>query len=748
MALGDRVSRFAPEDAFFRTGDSRALLNTSLNTFGVGDSYTVAAWVRFNSLAAAFTSEDIVRLFPAGNDNDILRLGLTSTGTAQFQFTASTSAGVVKNLTPVSPLPQVGRWYHVVGCKVGSSTMRIFINGEDVLTTGVTVPTTTDAARQISIGIDGRDSSGQLDADIHSVSLWDTAISEESVRAVYNGGYKDLDLRVAHPCYAEAPNLKHWWRFGQGATTTFSAGNEFMTDWVPSGGISITEEAGSVDDEDILLVGTNSRGTAMELDGSGGSLSSAVAVPIGIDNEWSISTWIKPFDVSLADQTILCICDNTAPSFQSVIQISIEGTSPDDPLRILLNTDNAALTEILREVDYEEVLSFNEWQHLLITWDGSTVKTYLNGVLLFPSSITGNAGVQSDNSRFVDLGADSAGGAPANFFDGLIGHTAVWNTVMDEDALCQVYSGGHCLDLRYNKDAYQIAENLKRYWKPGEDTQTPGRDFTSVFKSTSVPLTIATGATVIVGDSPEVIDPIPGERKSVNLDGLSERYANNTKLLMSIANEWSISTWVNPSQLGATGAIFTAIDVPGLANGIRISHAGVVGAGRLQIDIRASAGNPPPFIKIFRWEGVLSVGIWTHLLVTWDGVDLRLYADGLEIAPNKQVDSAGTMTDNARRVFYGTNSGSAQFEGNLGHLAIWNRVLGLSEVLAVFAGKFSFDARVNQGFYSSAGNLMHYYRPGFKDEGFEDLGSGTPLIDFTDSVNIDADDIEINSPPC
>jgi len=442
--LGDRVSSFAPEGAFFRTGDSRSLLNTSLNTFAVGDTYTVAAWVRFNSLNnGVLVSEDIIRLFPANNDNDILSLGTTSTGIAQFNFTASTSAGVVRSIVPggLGPLPVVGRWYHIVGCKFGSSIMRLFINGEDVLTTAISVPTTTDAPRQISIGIDGRDSSGQLDADIHSVALWNTAISEESVRAVYNGGYKDLDLRVAHPCYAEAPNLKHWWRFGQGATTAFSAGNDLMADWVPSGGISITEEGGDVDDEDILLVDTGSRGTVMKLDGSGGSLSSSVAVPIGIANEWSISTWIRPLDISIADQSILCICDNTAPSFQSLIEIGIAGTSPNDPLVVTLNTDNVAITEILRTVSYNDVLSFDVWHHLLVTWDGSIVKTYLNSELLVASSLISNPGVQSDNSRFVDLGADSEGGSPANFFDGSIGHTAIWDVAMDEDAVCQIYGG-------------------------------------------------------------------------------------------------------------------------------------------------------------------------------------------------------------------------------------------------------------------------------------------------------------------
>ncbi len=925
--LGDRASSFAPEGAFFRTGDSLSLLNTGLSTFEVGDTYTVAVWVRFNTLPAGF-AEDIVRLFPANNDNDILRLGVTSTG--KFQFTASTSAGAVKSIDSVSVLPKVDRWYHIVGCKFGSSIMRLFINGEDLVTIvfpPTVIPTTTDAPRQISIGIDGRDSSGQLDADIHSVALWNTAISEESVRAIYNGGYKDLDLRpdargdpdvATHPCYAEAPNLKHWWRFGQGATDFFSEGNALMTDWVPSGGIPIIEAGGEIatitfnepgliagfgpdptfpglpkgttpittqfldlgvvfsqdvlgvsyvstpaivggpgagpsggnvlaintvpqlgpattltatfvepgdvgsprtvpnvsvfvadgnavpsprvtvrtfdsvgtlleegnlispsttfnftvggiarvdfidndgdgfiiddfsfprvlDDEDTLLVDTGSRGTVMKLDGSGGSLSSSVAIPIGIANEWSISTWIRPLDISIADQSILCICDGT----QSLIEIGIVGTAPNDPLVVSLNTDNV-VTEILRTVSYNDVLSFNVWHHLLVTWDGAIVKTYLNSELLAASSLVSNPGVQSDNSRFATLGADSEGGAPANFFNGSIGHTAIWDVAMDEDAVCQIYGGAHCLDLRFNRDAYQVAANLKRYWKPGEDTQAPGRDFTNVHKPTSVPITVATGTLDIVGDSPVVIDRPPGETLSVSLS-VNERYANNTSNLIGIANEWSISTWVNPLGIALVadfGFIIHSSAFPDFSNFITITMNQQIGVnltdGNIGIDIRSSSGS---IIKQFFYNNVLTAGAWTHLIATWDGTDLLMFIDGVETDRSfASQNNPGTMTDTGRKLEYGAQSGLSTFDGNLGHLAIWNTALAEADATTIFARKFAIDLRNDTGGYLNSASLQHYYRPGFADEGFEDLGTGSPVIDFVDSFGIDADDIEINFP--
>ena len=78
-----------------------------------------------------------------------------------------------------------------------------------------------------------------------------------------------------------------------------------------------------------------------------------------------------------------------------------------------------------------------------------------------------------DSERSVFIG----GTAPLN---GLVGHTALWDIVLGEDEITQIFALGHSIDLRMDLGDYQSSGNLKHYWRPGEDSMAIGRDFAAV----------------------------------------------------------------------------------------------------------------------------------------------------------------------------------------------------------------------------------------------------------------------------
>ncbi len=400
MALGDTVKRFSPDGSYFTTGGTLGLENNTPAVYGVGPSHTIACWVRPDSLPATDTEEVIFRLWSGSGAAYQIELGIQNvSGTTTFYYRVSDNAGSSTVTLESTTTPVADVWYQVLGCKNDVYSGRLFINAvsEDLL---IGVPAQSDAVRSSSVGLDGYDASRNFDGSIHSITIWDLAISEEAVRAVYSGGWKDLDLRDdRNPGYNDAVNLVHWWRFGQGATDAHPAGNEWMVDWVDSGGISITEQEGVVEQSDILTVGDAPAGTSVDFDGAS-SMSTPTAVPMLIVNEWTVSAWIKPREVLTTDSDIIYIGPDSS-EIDSIL-ISQNGGTANDPLVVTVK-DGTGTTIFAHE--YYTVLSEDEWQHVAVTWDGAALNTYLDGELLTPDDTGAGAGIaQADSSRDILLG--------------------------------------------------------------------------------------------------------------------------------------------------------------------------------------------------------------------------------------------------------------------------------------------------------------------------------------------------------
>lgn len=88
----------------------------------------------------------------------------------------------------------------------------------------------------------------------------------------------------------------------------------------------------------------------------------------------------------------------------------------------------------------------------------------------------------------------------------------------------------------------------------------------------------------------------------------------------------------------------------------------------------------------------LTPGKWTHLAVTMDGTDIKLYQDG-EVVDSKELDS-NMKSVNFTEEFSGTNSQPQQFaigyaydnsrffDGQMSEVRIWNRALSADEIKA------------------------------------------------------------------
>lgn len=238
--------------------------------------------------------------------------------------------------------------------------------------------------------------------------------------------------------------------------------------------------------------------------------------------------------------------------------------------------------------------------------------------------------------------------------------------------------------------------------------------------------------------------------KSIDLNGTNESLRNTTNNALGIANTWSISLW---GKIGDLTSARHSIDFDSSLNndsGILIEVRGDIANDPLRVAIRNTAGT---IFKFYTWDSLFTVDEWFNLTLTWDGTNLTLYFNGSSQAPTSTpTDNAGTMDDEARRVFWGVTSGGANYwQGLFFSLAVWNSELSSAEASAIYnAGNgAAFDLRNDSGDYVSSANLQHYWIPGFNESDIGgDLGNASTLIDVAaNAENITAADDLVEDVP-
>jgi hypothetical protein len=153
---------------------------------------------------------------------------------------------------------------------------------------------------------------------------------------------------------------------------------------------------------------------------------------------------------------------------------------------------------------FKSGFSASTWYNLTLTWDGTNLLIYRNGVDVTSSfgKVNDDAGSFADDSRQVFVGRNAA--ADNRYFSGNQAFTAIWNSVLTNVEVAEVYSAHVSIDLRYNRNAYVSAANLVHWWKLGEDSDDIGKDYTI----TTTPISLnelSTGITTdnIEGNAPQ-----------------------------------------------------------------------------------------------------------------------------------------------------------------------------------------------------------------------------------------------------
>ena len=186
----------------------------------------------------------------------------------------------------------------------------------------------------------------------------------------------------------------------------------------------------------------------------------------------TFSAWIKPNSAGEGDSGVIVAKVSTAALANGRMIFFIENGVPTNALRFFKNG-----TTNLDVVTSNDAVSIGEWQHVVVTWDGSVtaanVHIYKNGNELSYQTTNNGASLASDAAESLIIGNRGTG---TDTFDGSIDEVSIWNRTLSSAEILNLYKRGA---LRLNLSA-----------RTCDDAVCAGEEFTNAN------LTNSTGASI------------------------------------------------------------------------------------------------------------------------------------------------------------------------------------------------------------------------------------------------------------
>jgi len=340
-----------------------------------------------------------------------------------------------------------------------------------------------------------------------------------------------------------------------------------------------------------------------------------------------------------------------------------------------------------------------DWHHVVMTYDGSMMKLYLDGLLRTYTANTGNLQASSSD---VYIGKQT----PINPFKGTIDEMLVYDRALTDTEVLQIFGSTPAPGTG--------SDNLVSYWKLDENAGSIANDSKGVNNGT------ITGATWSQGISGSCL----------TFDGATGVVKVPSKLNLNPVYQVTMMAWAKTTNY-VTAKIFQKGDYEG--HGLGIGNWGGWGC---QIRL---VGN---ITKGLSWGGGLPIlNQWYHLAMTYDGAQLKMYVNG-QLTSSMAV--TGLLYVNSLNLAIGSDDGAQKFfNGSIDECKFFNRALDPTEIQANFAQTGNAPDKDGDGvpdsddaYPNDPARAFNNYSPvtGFGSLAFEDLWPGTGDYDFNDLV--------------
>lgn len=551
-----------------RTGNAVALdgvddaVSTAGSAVDTRTGFTVSAWVKLNTATGK-----VIALSQDGSRASKFRLGFEPlrsdcgrSGCWVFSMPESdTDAAPVTEVALTRLDNEVGKWTHLVGVYDAVSKQTwLYVNGSRRDLGTLNTPWAATGGLQIGrakvAGAYAQHWPGMVD----DVRMFRGALTDDRISDLFRS-YPPQ----AAPASLPAADRGHWKLDEPEGPTRADFGPHGFTATVSG---TVTRDGGR-SDASVRLHGT-------------GHLSTAQPV-LDTARPFTVSAWAYLTDAG-ADRTVVTQNGTRTGAFRLRYHAATATWAVVVPKADADNVETVLLTSARQAIPHE-------WAHLTASWDGATLRLYVNGLL----SAQVGAAVVGSTGPFV-IGRGQVGGAAVEPFIGALDEIRAFGRALTDGEVRAVYDDVPAAphgDYRFDDDTAQDSS-----WRANHATKTAsGTSFTEGAIGRGMRLDGASGAAVT---------PAPG---------------------MSLRTSFTASAWVKLDQADRTQTVLAQDGTRMSGFVLQYRHD----AGRWVFGVPTTDDDTGQLV-FAESQHAPAVGEWTHLTGVYDygAQQLRLYVDG------------------------------------------------------------------------------------------------------------------------
>jgi hypothetical protein len=610
--------------------------------------FTISMWFKCNTTASSQYLFGEIR--ENGTYDPLFLIWLNTSGYLNTEFrnnSSSTSGVTITDSTNYCD----DSWHHIVSI-LTTSQMKMYIDGSEVSSSPANISGVCDV-NNISIGArNNRGTNGNwFNGDIDQVRIFSKALSSNEVGKLYGNGAGEIACAYTSTTDDAAYPIAN--------TAYYKLDNNSKDSARSTGKFN----------EGAIFNGSSSK----------------IVLPTSTfsPSTFSLSAWCNVTS-DTDENTILELFDNQTYPNHTTIVLSAGGTGYSS--RFLLR--NYATNQY--NYNPSGTVSKNVWKHYAMTYDGSTVKSYIDGSLVDSGSLTLSNTVGTISSIQIGLSSGS------RHLNGSIDQVRIYNTALDSTDVSNLYaetvSDTSTLSFPSGKTA------IATYQLDGNSTDLSGN-----YNGTDTNITYAYDGTE---SNIEYRFGRYGQAAVFNgsSSGINLPSSLNTSVI-DATGAFSISMWINANDISTIQYLFCASTANNIDLGINSNNLGV---GKIVWTIYNTT-----YSQLVSTT-TITTGIWYNIVATYDNGSRELFINGVSqgTATKTLVESSIEPT-----LGYRNTGGSVRFNGLMDQVRIYSTALTSSQVTQLYNEKPEVDtSNFKTVLYTGNGSTQYISNVGFEPD--------------------------------
>jgi hypothetical protein len=392
----------------------------------------------------------------------------------------------------------------------------------------------------------------------------------------------------------------------------------------------------------------------------------------------TIEAWVYPRSSGIYNDTVgPVIVSKDLPQSDPSISFSLAGPSNTGKFRASVGLEGAPPPGGARDPAIFSTGSYgyNQFHHVVMTWDGFFLRLYVNGVLSnqLDCSIPGQGARQiahqivGDTTTRYDVGIGRHPLFGTRNFDGLIDEVSIYDVALSAAEVATLYDAGSgrgkCPTV---PTAIEAPAGLDHWWRGDWDAADAAG---GAFGARTGDVRFGPGKTGVGFDFYNGIVRIP-----------------STDSLQSPS--FTVEAWAAPRGTGlfndTVGSVIVSKDI-NVSPTVSYGLVGPNTQGRFGAFVGFADGGPPNNIMSVSSPNRFALNVFHHVAMSYDQGYLKLYVDGrLE---------KSLYAGSARPIIYGgddlgigrhANFGTRNFDGRIDEVAHYSRALSDAEIEALY----------------------------------------------------------------